>query len=84
MPMPTFSSKPNATKERVRTRAKAKDLTTINQKEEARRVPDPRSQPDLKSAIPQLVTASDTGKTAIAPKEIATNAVSSTLSSARH
>ena len=84
MPMPTFSSKPIATKGRVRTRAKAKDLTTINQKEEARRVPDPRSQPDLKSAIPQLVTASGTGKTAIAPKEIATNAVSSTLSSAQH
>ena len=84
--MPTFLSKPIATKTkgRVKTRAKAKDLTTINQKEEAKRVPDPRSQPHQKPAIPQLVTASSTGKTAIAPKEIATNAVSSTLSSAQH
>ena len=84
MPMPTSLSKPNTTKERVRTRAKAKDLTRANQKEEARRVPDPKSQPDLKSAIPLLVTASNIGKTAIALKEIATNAVSSTLSSAQH
>ena len=49
-----------------------------NRKEEAKRVPDPRSQQSLILATLHLDIAGDIGETEIVPSEIAINAVLST------
>ena len=87
MPMPTFPFQHLVIEEREKVitrsanallKGKAKDQTIPSQKEEAKRVPDPRSQQSLTLATLHLDIAGDIGETEIVPSEIAINAVLST------
>ena len=87
MPMPTFPSQLLVIEEREKVitrsanallKGKAKAQTISSRKEEAKRVPDPRSQLSLILATLHLDTAGDIGEMEIVPNEIAINAVSST------